>query len=194
MYPTSLIETEIAILLAGRCAEARARRPDPDGWCRKPDVFSSVCHHEAGHVVMSVALGRGQCGLAAEQIVTATSIRTRGIAARSTAPPPPDAPDISPTFERFEAIKSDFRRATELGQFAVTLTGESWLKYLREMWIAVDHILDRHWLALKLLAEEVKQEKVVSRDRAQEILDRWMDVREHSISQYLRNQQTNIAA
>jgi hypothetical protein len=47
-------------------------------------------------------------------------------------------------------------------------------------------MLDLHWLAVTLLAQEVQDKKIVPRERAQEILDRWMPIRERSLTEYLK--------
>jgi 1,2-phenylacetyl-CoA epoxidase catalytic subunit len=57
------------------------------------------------------------------------------------------------------------------------------------LWLRTDSILDRHWLATKMLASELGERGVVRRDRAQEILDRWMPVCAGSMLEALGHQQ-----
>ena len=52
-----------------------------------------------------------------------------------------------------------------------------------------DGILERHWLAVKMLGPELRDRGVVRRDRAQDILDRWMPVRGGSMLEALGYQQ-----
>jgi hypothetical protein len=60
---------------------------------------------------------------------------------------------------------------------------------LRTLWLRTDSILERHWLATKMLASELRDRGVVRRDRAQDILDRWMPVRGGSMLEALGYQQ-----
>ena len=62
-----------------------------------------------------------------------------------------------------------------------------WLAYLRTLWLRTDAILGQHWLAVKMLALELQQTGTVRRDRAQELLDRWMPVRGESLFEVLAN-------
>lgn len=165
---------EIIIALAGRCAEHRARHPDRDGWRRQRDPEELVSIHEAGHVVAAVAVGRHQNGAAIEM----TTNGCRGIAEHSHTALLKEAPD-HPTFERFDELLPDFRKATAFAQLSVGMTG--WLRYLRTLWLRTDDILDRHWLAVKMLASEIRTTRTVRRDRAQELLDHWMPLRGGSI-------------
>ena len=51
--------------------------------------------------------------------------------------------------------------------------------------IEASSILEHHWLATKMLASELRERGVVRRDRAQDILDRWMPVRGGSMLEAL---------
>jgi len=167
----------IMISLAGRAAEARARRPDRDGFRRLMDSAERVAIHEAAHLVVAVAVGRHQNGAAIEKLDDGC----RGLAQHYQATPPEGAAD-HPTFERFDELERDFRKATALAKLAV---GHGWLRYLRELWLRTDAILERHWLAVKMLAIELGTTGTVRRDRAQELLDRWMPFRGESLFQVL---------
>jgi hypothetical protein len=170
------------ITLAGHCAVARARRPDRDGWKRQMDWDELICIHEAWHTVVAVAVGHHQNGAAVEK----TKNGCRGIAEHSPAILLDGEPD-HPSFENFDKLLPDFRKATAYAQLAVGTVG--WLKYLRGLWLRTDCILERHWLATKMLASELRERGVVRRDRAQDILDRWMPVRGGSMLEALGYQQ-----
>jgi len=182
--PRRWTEAEILVLLAGRCAEARARQSDRAGWCRPPDRFESVCIHEAGHTVMIVSVGRVQNGI----IVEAAGQSLRGVAESWHVAPPPGTPD-HPTFEGFGKLGSDFEQATVLAKLVAGSHG--WLMYLRSLWLRADAILGDHWLAVTMLAQEAREKRIVRRERAQEICERWMPVKAPSLSAFLgRPQQT----
>lgn len=170
----------IMITLAGHCAVARARRPDRDGWRRQLGAEELVSIHEAGHAVAAVAVGHHQNGAAIER----TENGCRGIAEHSETMLRPEARD-HPTFEHFDELLPDFRKATAYAKLAVGSTG--WLAYLRALWLRTDAILGQHWLAVKMLAFELQQTGTVRRDRAQELLDRWMQVRGESLFRVLAN-------
>jgi len=174
----SYVVPNIMITLAGHCAVARARRPDRHGWRRQMDWHELICIHEAGHTVVAVAVGHHQNGAAVEK----TENGGRGIAEHSPAMLPEDSPDY-PTFEEFDKLLPDLRKATAYAQLAVGTVG--WLRYLRGLWLRTDSILERHWLATKLLASELRATGTVRRDRAQELLDRWMPVSGESLFQVL---------
>ena len=168
----------IMITLAGHCAVALARRPDRDGWKRQMDWNELVCVHEAAHTVVAVAVGHHQNGAAVEK----TKNGCRGIAEHSPATLPDGVPD-HPSFEDFDKLLPDLRKATAYAQLAVGTVG--WLRYLRTLWIRTDGILAQHWLAVKMLASELRSTGTVRRDRAQELLDRWMPLRGDSLFQVL---------
>jgi len=168
----------IMITLAGHCAVARARRPDRDGWRRPMDRNELVCIHEAGHTVVAVAVGHHQNGATVEK----TENGCRGIAEHSPAMLPDGVPD-HPSFEDFDKLLPDLRKATAYAQLAVGTVG--WLEYLRTLWLRTDSILERHWLATKTLASELRDRGVVRRDRAQDLLDGWMPVRGGSMLEAL---------
>lgn len=172
------VAPEIMILLAGRCAEARARRPDCDGWRRRIDLWERIANHEVGHLLLAAALRRHQNGAVIEMV----GDRCRGVAQYLECPPPDGVPDC-PTFERFNELQPDFRKATDYAKLAVGLHG--WLKYLRELWLRTDAILAEHWLCLRMLSLELQRKGVVRRDRAQEIIDRWYGVPGNSLVEAL---------
>jgi hypothetical protein len=178
----SYVVPHIMITLAGHCAVARARRPDRDGWKRQMDWDELICIHEAAHTVVAVAVGHHQNGAAIEK----TEKGCRGIAEHSPDMLTEGTPD-HPTFEDFDKLLPDFRKATAFAQLAVGTVG--WLKYLRMLWLRTDSILERHWLATKMLASELSEKGVVRRDRAQDLLDRWMPVRGGSMLEALGYQQ-----
>lgn len=169
------------ICLAGRAAEARARRPDRDGWRRPMDERERVAVHEAGHLVLAVAVGRFQNGAAIE----AVSDRYRGIAQDFPSASSDSAAD-HPSFANFDKLRPDFRRATDYARLAVGSRG--WLRYLRSLWLSTDAILADHWLATKVLAMEIRAKGIVRRHRAQQILDGWWDARGTSVSEALASQ------
>ncbi len=101
--------------------------------------------------------------------------------------PDHDGPD-QPTFDEFEKMLSDYDIARQLSKPILLLASPSpagWLTYLRTQWWRADAILDRHWLAVRMLAQEVREKKIVPRARAQELLERWMPVKEHSLMDFL---------
>jgi len=171
----------IMISLAGRAAEARARRPDRDGFRRLMDATERVAIHEAAHLVVAVAVGQCQNGAAIERFENGC----RGVAQHCEATPPEGVAD-HPTFERFDDLERDFQKATAIAKLAV---GRGWLRYLRELWLRTDGILAQHWLAVKMLAMELHRTETVRRDRAQELLDRWMPIRGESLYEVLANGQ-----
>jgi len=132
--------------------------------------------------VVAVAVGHHQNGAAIEK----TEKGCRGIAEHSPDMLTEGTPD-HPTFEDFDKLLPDFRKATAFAQLAVGTVG--WLKYLRMLWLRTDSILERHWLATKMLASELSEKGVVRRDRAQDLLDRWMPVRGGSMLEALGYQQ-----
>ncbi len=166
------------ITLAGNCAVARARRPDSHGWKRQMDWHELIAIHEAAHTVVAVAVGHLQNGAAIEK----TDHSYRGIAEHSPATLPDSSPDC-PNFEDFDKLLPDLRKATAYAQLAVGPVG--WLKYLRTLWIRTEEVLERHWLAVKMLAMELRATGTVHRARAQELLDRWMPVPGESLFQAL---------
>jgi hypothetical protein len=154
------------ILLAGRCAEALARRPNRDGWRRRMDDRERVADHESGHLLLSAATGRHQNGAVIEMVENGC----RGIAQHYDGAPP----DLDhPTFEGFDKLQGDFAKATGFAKLAI---GRGWLAYLRTLWIRTDGILAEHWICVRMLSLELQHTGVVRRDRAQEIIDRWYDV------------------
>jgi len=132
--------------------------------------------------VVAVAVGHHQNGAAVEK----TENGCRGIAEHSPAILSDGEPD-HPSFENFDKLLPDFRKATAYAQLAVGTVG--WLRYLRGLWLRTDIILERHWLATKMLASELRDSGVVRRDRAQDLLDRWMPVRGGSMLEALGYQQ-----
>ena len=116
-----------------------------------------ICIHEAAHTVVAVAVGHHQNGAAVEK----TERGCRGIAEHSPAMLTEGTPD-HPTFEDFDKLLPDFRKATAYAQLAVGTVG--WLKYLRTLWLRTDSILERHRLATKMLASELSEKGVVRRD------------------------------
>jgi len=168
----------IMITLAGHCAVARARRPNRDGWRRQLGAEELVSIHEAGHAVATVAVGHHGNGAA----IGRTENGCRGIAEHSETTLPAEARD-HPTFEHFDEILPDFRKATAYAKLAVGSPG--WLAYLRSLWLRTDVILGQHWLAVKMLALELQQTGTVRRDRAQKLLDRWMPARGESLFEVL---------
>ena len=75
----------------------------------------------------------------------------------------PDGVLDHPSFENFDKLLPDRRKATAYAQLAVGTVG--WLEYLRTLWLRTDCILECHWLATKVLALEVSERGVVRRDR-----------------------------
>jgi hypothetical protein len=177
-----LVAPQIMISLAGRCAEARARRPDRDGWRRHMDQRERIANHEVGHFLLAVATGRHQNGAAIEMVENGC----RGVAQHCESALPDSTPDC-PTFERFNELQPDFRKATDYAKLAVGLHG--WLKYLRELWLRTDAILAKHWLCVKMLSLELQRTGVVRRDRAQQIIDRWYGVPGNSLVEALTREQ-----
>jgi hypothetical protein len=59
------------------------------------------------------------------------------------------------------------------------------LRYLRTLWIRADGVLERHWLAVKMVAQELSATGTVRRARAQELLDCWMPVQAGSLFEAL---------
>ena len=171
----------IMISLAGRAAEARARRPDRDGFRRLMDITERVAIHEAAHLVVAVAVGQCQNGAAIEKFDNGC----RGLAQHYQATAPEGVAD-HPTFETFDELERDFQKATAIAKLAV---GHGWLRYLRELWLRTDGILAQHWLAVKMLAMELHRTETVRRDRAQELLDRWMPVKGESLFEVLAKTQ-----
>lgn len=106
----------------------------------------------------------------------------RGIAEHSPATLPEDSPD-HPSFDDFDKLLPDLRKATAYAQLAVGPVG--WLRYLRTLWIRTDTVLERRWLAVKMLAIELRATGTVHRERAQELLDRWMPVKGESLFEAL---------
>lgn len=171
------VAPQIMICLGGRAAELRARRPDSDGWCRRMDKRERVADHEAGHLLLAVATNQGQNGAAIEMVEGGC----RGIAQHYAGAPP----DLDhPTFERFDELRRDFVKATDYAKLAVGLHG--WLKYLRVLWLRTDEILAAHWLAVRMLSQELQRSGVVRRNRAQQIIDRWYGVPGNSLVEAIR--------
>ena len=166
----------VMISLAGRCGERRARRPGPDGWRRHLDNHGLIAIHEASHLVVAYAVGRHVNGAAIE-VVDDLYDSYRGVAQNSQVALSDETPD-HPTFEQFDKLERDFKTATNLAKLAV---GHGWLRYLRTLWIRTDGILERHWLAMKMVAQELGATGTVRRARAQELLDRWMPVQGGSL-------------
>lgn len=167
------------ITLAGKCAERRAR-------CRRPhwDPITRVATHEAGHACVSVALGCGTGGIIIEQKLDGS---TRGVAFSSARPVTAEdlqkpAPRVE---EAFKCIDPDFVTAVAFAKLLALSTGRSWLRRLHLLWHKTDAILERHWLSVSMLAIEVCERRAVGQERVQEILDRWMPVREQTLSAYL---------
>ena len=140
------------------------------------DWHELIAIHEAAHTVVAVAVGHQQNGAAIEK----TEHSYRGIAEHSPATLPDGSPD-HPTFEDFDKLLPDLKKATAYAQLAVGPVG--WLKYLRSLWLRTDAILERHWLA-RLLALSAAP-PAPSAAPAQELLDRWMPVRGESLFQVL---------
>ena len=92
-------ERLIIVTLAGRCAEARARRPDRNGWRRYMCNRERVANHEAGHLLLAAAVGRHQNGAAIEMVEGGC----RGVAQDFDALPSPGEPDC-PTFKGFDKL------------------------------------------------------------------------------------------
>jgi hypothetical protein len=170
-------EARIQICLAGRCAEARARRPNRDGWRRRMDDRERVANHEAGHIVGAVGVGRQQNGAVIEMV----DHGCRGVAQHYQGAPP----DLDhPTFDRFDELQRDFAMATTLAKLSVGQRG--WLPYLRGLWVRTDAILGEHWLCVKMLSLELQRTGCVRRDRAQQTIDRWWHVRGDSVFEALK--------
>lgn len=92
-------------------------------------------------------------------------------------------PQNAPDHLTFKEGPSDFQTAVD---FAKLVRPRGWRTYLRTLRRRADEMLDLHWLAVTLLAQEVQDKKIVPRERAQEILDRWMPIRERSLTEYLK--------
>lgn len=167
---------------AGRAAEARARRSDRERWRRRLDNRERTALHEAGHLIVAVAVGDNQNGAAIEMVEKG---RYRGIAEQWQATLPDGVSD-HPTFDGFDELMPDFRKATSYAMLAVGMRG--WLAYLRTLWQRADAILEEHWLATKMLASELQMTGMVRRDRAREILDRWWKVPGTSLVEVLTRQ------
>lgn len=164
----------------GPAAEIRACRPDREGWRRRIDTREGTALHEAGHLVVAVAVGRFQNGAAIEMVGDSY----RGIAQHAETAP--DGALDCPTFEGFDQLQRDFKKATDYAKLAIGMRG--WLAYLRTLWLRADAILAGHWLATKMLAMEIQQTECVRRDRAQQILDRWWDAPGNSLLEALTPQ------
>ena len=178
------LEVDLMIILAGRCGEIRARRPDGSGWSRRGSYLDRIATHEASHLVVGAALQRPTNGIAVSISETPAGTLFRGI---TSFTPDHDGPD-HPTFDNFEKMLSDYDIARQLSKLILLLASPSpagWLTYLRTQWWRADDILDRHWLAVRMLAQEVREKKIVPRARAQELLERWMPVKEHSLMDFL---------
>ena len=115
--------------------------------------------HEAAHTVIAAAVGHHRNGAAVEK----TANGCRGIAQHFPATLPEGARD-HPTFENFDGVLPDFRKATDYAQLAVGPVG--WLRYQRTLWIRTDAILAQHWLAVKMLASELHATGTMRRARA----------------------------
>jgi hypothetical protein len=177
------LEVDLMIILAGRCGEIRARRGS---------YLDRVAFHEASHLCVGAALGRATNGIAIDVSDTPLGTRFRGIASFTPKQGEPD----HPTFDGFEKMLSDYDIARQLSKLILLLASPSpagWLAYLRTQWWRADAILDRHWLAVRMLAQEVREKKIVPRARAQEILDRWMPVKEHSLVAFFEAQGGQVA-
>jgi hypothetical protein len=172
------VAPRIMILLAGRCAEALARRPNRDGWRRRMDERERVANHEAGHLLLAAAT-RHQNGAAIEMVEGGC----RGIAQHYEGAPP----DLDhPTFERFDELQRDFVKARDYAKLAVGTRG--WLKYLRTLWIRTDAILAEHWICVRMLSLELQHTGVVRRARAQQIIEKFWSVRGDSLVDALTRQ------
>ena len=138
-----------------------------------------VSFHESGHLVVGVALGRFQNGAVAEVLDTGGY---RGLT--SIWPRQPSCEEDHPTFDEFASkLQSDLRRAADFGKLMFRSRG--WLKGLRSLWLQTDSILERNWLAVKMVAFELHDQGVIRRDRCQQILDRWMGIPSESILEAL---------
>jgi hypothetical protein len=129
---------------------------------------------------VAYAVGRYVNGAAIE-VVDDLYDSYRGVAQNSQVALSDETPD-HPTFEQFDKLERDFQAATNLAKLAV---GHGWLRYLRTLWIRADGILERHWLAVKMVAQELSATGTVRRARAQELLDRWMLVKGESLFEAL---------
>jgi hypothetical protein len=105
----------------------------------------------------------------------------RGVAQNSQVALPDGTPD-HPTFEEFDKLERDFQTATNLAKLAA---GHGWLRYLRTLWIRTNGILERYWLAVKMVAQELSATGTVRRSRARELLDRWMPAKGESLFEAL---------
>jgi hypothetical protein len=191
---------DLVVVLGGRAAEARARRAGQDGWCRHGSTLERVSIHEAGHLVTAAALGRVVSGAAIDVSDGGTSIRglatfTRerdgGTSIRGLATFTRERdgePDRPPTMDGFERVMPDYETARNVAKIVVLLgklDPAGWLKLLRASWWRADALLDKHWLAVKMLALEIHEKRAVGRERTRELLARWMPVRQHSLGAYL---------
>lgn len=187
------LEVDLMIILAGRCGEIRARRPGQDGWRRRcENALDRIAVHEASHLVVGAALQRPTNGIAVSISETPAGTLFRGI---TSFTPDHDEPG-HPTFDQFEKMLPDFEIARQLSKLILLLASPSpagWLAYLRTLWWRADAILDRHWLAVRMLAQEVREKKIVPRARAQELLERWMPVKEHSLMAFFEAQGGQVA-
>ena len=175
---------DLVVVLGGRAAEARARRAGQDGWCRHGSTLERVSIHEAGHLVTAAALGRVVSGAAIDVSDGGTSIRGLATFTRERD----GEPDRPPTMDGFERVMPDYETARNVAKIVVLLgklDPAGWLKLLRASWWRADALLDKHWLAVKMLALEIHEKRAVGRERTRELLARWMPVRQHSLGAYL---------
>lgn len=185
------LEADLVMILAGRAGEIRARRPGQDGFRRCDNALDRVAVHEASHLVVGAALQRPTNGIAVSISETPAGTLFRGITSFT-----PDHDEPGPTFDQFEKILPDFEIARQLSKLILLLASPSpagWLTYLRTLWWRADRLLDRHWLAVRMLAQEVREKKIVPRGRAMELLERWMPVKEHSLMAFFEAQGGQVA-
>jgi hypothetical protein len=164
-------EEDAVIVLAGRAAAMRAQRPDPQGWRRWPTLYELTCLHEAGHVIVAAALGHfPQWAIVAKPVISEDKI-IGGDGRAHIGYSPEQGAQTEPSLEGNGKHESDFQKASAFCKFVTG--GRGWLSYMRTLSQKADAILEAHWPAVKILAQELEQKGVVRRADIEDVLQRF---------------------
>jgi hypothetical protein len=165
-------EGRMALTLAGNLAMRRAVQGSTPGWRRVRTCRELIALHEAGHAVIAAAVGFHVHRVFIVSVAESNRSGFAGCCVATFRPEEAPGDDLPP----IQKMRSDRHVAADLCWHLALLAGDaaSWRAALKQyrLWLAkVRDLIERHWLAIMNLAEQLERREDLSGAEVAGILD-----------------------